>query len=158
MQEDLENRSVTLMINTSKLTGRVLTTAFLKYLEHSKEKKRAQQDVKPQGKQTVKELIAQNQGVEKTELADKDEAKAFDRIAKKYGVDYAIEKGVSADGKSRYMLFFKARDRGAIDQAMAAYAMDYMKKHKRNHNPVQQATNALPAKAKKRTRSRGLAR
>lgn len=158
MQEDLENKSVTLMINTSKLTARTLTTAFLKFLRYSKSKIHEHQDVKPQGKQSVKELIAQNQGVEKTELADKDEVKAFDRIAKKYGVDYAIKKGMSEDGKPRYILFFKARDRSAIDQAMAAYALDFMKKHKRDRDPVEQAIDVLPVKAKKRTRSRGLER
>ena len=54
--------------------------------EHEKE----HHDVKPQGKQTIKELIAQNQGVEKTELADKDEVKTFDHIAKQYGVDLSL--------------------------------------------------------------------
>ena len=120
MQEEIENKSVTLIINSSKLTARTLATAFMKFLRYSKGKLKEHHDVKPQGKQTVKELIAQNQGVEKTELADKAEVKTFDHIAKQYGVDYAIKKGVSPEGKQRYMLFFKARDRSAIDQAMSA--------------------------------------
>jgi len=81
--------------------------------------------VKPQGKQSVKKLIAQNQGVETAEIADKDEAKKFDRIAKKYGVDYAIKKGVTEKGEPRYILFFKARDKGAIDQAMNDYTRQW---------------------------------
>ena len=107
MQEDIENRSLTLIINTSKLTARTLAAAFMKFLRYSKGKVQAHQQVKPQGKQTVKKLIAQNQGVEQAELADRDEAKAFDRYARQYGVDYAIKKGVSEDGKPRYILFFK---------------------------------------------------
>ena len=162
MQEDLENKSVTLMINSSKLTGRTLATAFTKFLRYSKAKIREHQDVKPQGKQTVKELIAQNQGVEKTELADREEVRNFHRIAKQYGVDYAIKKGVSPEGKQRYILFFKARDRGAIDQAMAAYAADYLKKHKREHPPVEQVIDplkeVLPDKNKSRIREKGLVR
>ena len=86
MQEDLENKSVTLIINSSKLTARTLATAFMKLLRYSrnklKEHHEEKQDVKPQGKQTIKELISQNQGVEKTELADKEEVKTFDSIAK----------------------------------------------------------------------------
>ena len=80
MQEDIENRSLTLMINSSKLTARTLATAFTKFLRYTrnKAKEHHNRDVKPQGKQTIKELIAQNQGVEKTELADKDEVKTFD--------------------------------------------------------------------------------
>ena len=73
MQEEIENKSVTLIINTSKLTARTLATAFMKFLRYSKGKLKEHHDVKPQGKQTVKELISQNQGVEKTELADKAE-------------------------------------------------------------------------------------
>lgn len=92
MQEEIENKSVTLIINTSKLTARTLATAFMKFLRYSKGKLKEHHDVKPQGKQTVKELISQNQGVEKTELADKAEVRTFDHIAKQYGVDYAIKK------------------------------------------------------------------
>ena len=80
MQEDIENKSLTLIINTSKLTARTLATAFMKFLRYSRNKIQAHQNVKPQGKQSVKQLIAQNQGVENTELADRNEAKSFDRV------------------------------------------------------------------------------
>ncbi|MBQ8160232.1 MAG: PcfB family protein [Clostridia bacterium] len=162
MQEDIENKSVTLIINTSKLTARTLATAFMKFLGYSKGKLKEHHEVKPKGKQSVKELIAQNQGVEKTELADKEEAKTFDHIAKQYGVDYAIQKGVSPEGKQRYMLFFKARDRSAIDQAMSAYAASYMKKHKRDHPPIQPvvdpAKDMLPGRKKDRVLDKGMQR
>ena len=159
MQEDIENRSLTLMINSSKLTARTLATAFTKFLRYTRNKVKEHDDVKPQGRQTIKELIAQNQGVEKTDLADKDEVKTFDRIAKQYGVDYAIKKGISPEGKQRYILFFKARDRSAIDQAMSAYAADYMKKHKREHPPIETVLDPLkemmPGRKKERVREKG---
>lgn len=60
MQEDIENKSLTLIINTSKLTARTLATAFMKFLRYSRNKIQAHQNVKPQGKQSVKQLIAQN--------------------------------------------------------------------------------------------------
>lgn len=159
MQEDIENKTLTLMINSSKLTARTLATAFTKFLRYSRNKVKEHHDVKPQGKQTVKELIEQNQGVEKTELADKEEVKNFDHIAKKYGVDYAIKKGVSPEGKQRYMLFFKARDRAAIDQAMAAYAADFARKHNRARAPIEAVVDPLgeitPERRHHRTRERG---
>ena len=40
MQEDLENKSVTLIINSSKLNARTLATAFTKFLRYSKGKAR----------------------------------------------------------------------------------------------------------------------
>lgn len=49
MQEDNENKSLTLMINTSKLTAHTLATAFMKFLRYSKNKMRKHQNVKPQG-------------------------------------------------------------------------------------------------------------
>ena len=97
MQEDIENKSLTLIINTSKLTARTMATAFMKFLRYSRNKIHEHQNVKPQGKQSVKQLIAQNQGVENTELADRNEAKSFDRYARQYGVDYAIRKDVSQE-------------------------------------------------------------
>ena len=66
MQEEVENRAVTLVISATKLTGRLLKAAILKYLASRKEKRlqkaRAAPE-KPTGKQTVKQLIGQNQGV-----------------------------------------------------------------------------------------------
>ena len=120
MQEEIENKSVTLIINSSKLTARPLATAFMKFLRYSKGKLKEHHDVKPQGKQTVKELISQNQGVEKTELADKAEVRTFDHIAKQYGVDYAIKKDKTGE-IPRYLVFFKARDADALTAAFTEY-------------------------------------
>lgn len=66
MQEEVENRAVTLVISATKLTGRLLKAAILKYLASRKEKrlqKACAAPEKPTGKQTVKQLIGQNQGV-----------------------------------------------------------------------------------------------
>lgn len=98
MQEDIENKTLSLMINTGKLTERTLATAFMKALKYSWSKVKEHQQARPQGKQSVKKLIGQNQGVDQTELADRQEAKSFDRYARKYGVDYAIRRGRAEDG------------------------------------------------------------
>ena len=66
MQEEVENRTVTLIISSSKLTGRILKSAMSHYLSYQKEKKRENAQngpVKPTGKQSVKEIVGQNQGV-----------------------------------------------------------------------------------------------
>ena len=158
MQEEVENRAVTLVISATKLTGRLLKAAILKYLASRKEKRlqkaRAAPE-KPTGKQTVKQLIGQNQGVEQTALADRQEVKAFERYARQYGVDYAIHKGTSDSGKTRYLVFFKARDRAAIDQAMRAYAMNFLAKRKAQRNVQPQLDTASPSKQKERSRQKG---
>ena len=90
MQEDIEQRSVTLIISTAKLTGRALKAAIAKFLAYQKEAMaRASPDVRPKGKQTVKALVGQNQGVANIEIDDKN-IKDFDRVARKYGVDLSL--------------------------------------------------------------------
>ena len=56
----------------------------------------------------VKDLVGQNQGVSNMEIARTD-LKGFERVTRKYGVDYAIRKDPSQD-PTRYIVFFKARD------------------------------------------------
>ena len=158
MQEEIENRTVTLIISAVKLTARELKAGMDKYLSEKKSKameKARGAPEKPTGKQTVKQLIGQNQGVEQTALADRQEVKAFERYARQYGVDYAIHKGTSDSGKTRYLVFFKARDRAAIDQAMRAYAMDFLAKRKAQRNVQPQLDTASPSKQKERSRQKG---
>lgn len=120
MQEEVESRTVTLAISTTKLTGRVLKSAMAKYLAHLKAKKAAKTTVKPAGRQTVKELVGQNQGVSNIEVSDSN-IKSFDRVARKYGVDYAIKKDKTGD-IPKYLVFFKARDADALTAAFSEFS------------------------------------
>ena len=72
MQEEVENKTLTLIINGSKLTGRTLKSAMDKYLAHRRNKKLNRQSgsVTHKGKQTVKQLVGQGHGVSQTELPD----------------------------------------------------------------------------------------
>ena len=106
-------------INGTKLTGRVFKAAIAKYLAHRGAVK-AQKDVIPHGKQTVKQLVGQNQGVSNVELTDPS-IRAFERIARKYGVDYAVKRD-RANDPPRFLIFFKSRDADALTAAMKEYA------------------------------------
>jgi len=70
------------------------------------------------GKQTVKQLVSQGAGVQNIEITGKN-IKSFERVARKYGVDFALKKD-PAQGK--YLVFFKARDADALNAAFAEYA------------------------------------
>ena len=123
MQEEVENRSVTLAISTTKLTGRVLKAAIAKYLAYVKEKKRLNnrdRPVTPHGKQSVKKLVGQGQGVSNIEITDSN-IKSFERVARKYGVDYALKKDTSGE-KPKYLVFFKAKDADALTAAFTEYS------------------------------------
>lgn len=122
MQEEIENRTVTLIISAVKLTARELKAGMDKYLSEKKskamEKARAAPE-KPTGKQTVKQLVGQNQGVSNIEVTERN-IKGFDRVARKYGVDYAIKKDKTGE-IPRYLVFFKARDADALTAAFTEY-------------------------------------
>lgn len=120
MQEEVENRTVTLVISAVKLTGRELKAALGKYLASRKAQKQGKAEVKPHGKQTVKQLIGQNQGVSNIEVTESN-IKGFDRVARKYGVDYAIKKDKSGE-IPKYLVFFKARDADALTAAFTEYS------------------------------------
>ena len=119
MQEEIETRSVTLIISGTKLTGRVLKAAIAKYLAHRKEKKNAKARAGPvvlHGRQTVKQLVGQNAGVSNMEITDSN-IRSFDRVARKYGVDYAVKKDRSVS-PPKYLVFFKAAVSASASRAL----------------------------------------
>ena len=126
MQEEVDSKTVALVINSAKLTGRLFIAAIRKFLEHNKNKNA----VIPHGKQTVKQLIGQNQGVTTFESNDID-VQGFERYARKYGVDYAIKKVRNDTGKAKFIVFFKGRDKDAIDTAMREYVAKAMSSEKK---------------------------
>ena len=120
MQEEIDNRAVTLAISTTKLTGRVLKAAMSKYLAYRKSKKAEKVNTTPTGKQSVKQLVGQNAGVSNIEVSESN-IKGFDRVARKYGVDYAIKKDKTGE-IPKYFVFFKARDADALTAAFTEFS------------------------------------
>lgn len=132
MQEEVENRTVMLIINANKLTLRLFKEAIEKTLAAMEKRHHDQKlsgPVKPMGKQSVKQLIGQNQGVSNIEINDKN-IKDFDRVARKYGVDYAVKKDRSIS-PPKYMVFFKARDADALTAAFEEYTRKTVRKKER---------------------------
>ena len=136
MQEEVENKSVTLAINTTKMTTRVLKNAISKYLNRLEQQSRASsldrqksQDNTPRGKQSVKKLIGQGQGVSNIEITDNN-IKSFERVARKYGVDYALKKDASRE-TPRYLVFFKAKDADALTAAFKESTGKTLKREQR---------------------------
>ena len=128
MQEEVENRTVTLAITTTKLTGSVLKLAILKFLEAQKNKSRDSPKI-PHGKQSVKDLAKQNQGMNNIEITDKN-IKSFEKSARKYGVDFAVKKDKSVK-PAKYLVFFKGRDADAITAAFTDFTAKMVRKAER---------------------------
>lgn len=123
MQEEVEQRVVTLAINCAKLTEQELKKALVKLLQHWK----AHRQKGPHGKMTVKQLAAQNRGLQSVEVTDQNIG-SFKKIARKYGIDFAPYK---ARGQDRYLIFFKAQDADAMTAAFKEYTAKTVKQHSR---------------------------
>lgn len=137
MQEEVQSKTVTLSINTAKLTARILKSAISKFLAYSKNKSaqnKANKDVVPHGKQSVKQLASQNQGLTNIEITDKN-IKDFDRVARKYGVDYAVKKDKTVD-PPKYLVFFKAKDADTLTAAFTEYTANTIKKKERKESVI----------------------
>ncbi len=115
MQEEVEQRTVTLIVNTAKLTERELQKALTKLLSQMKSQ---QQHHEKHGKMTVKQLAAQNRGMQSVEVTDENIG-SFQHIARKYGVDFAPFK---VKGENKYLIFFKSGDKDAMTAAFEEYS------------------------------------
>lgn len=124
MQEEVEQKTVALVISAGKLTGRELKKAIVKLLAHLKDKKNHPHI--PQGKQTVKQLAGQGQGMSSIQITDQN-IKDFERVAKKYGVDFAVMKD-KHEVPPKYVVYFKGKDADAITNAFKEYTADMVKK------------------------------
>lgn len=122
MQEEVNERTVSLSIKTAKLTGRVLASVLQKWLA---DYKKAHADgLTPQGRQSVKKLMG-HEGA-KNSIQLKGAPRQFDRVARKFNVDYAFYK----TGPKDYLLFFKAGQADAITAAFSEYTKRTLNKGK----------------------------
>ena len=85
MQEETTQKTIALAIKTSKLTASVLQRAMKMYLEHQKHKQPSH------GKIPVKKLVGQGEGAKSIEVTDSN-IKSFERVARKYNVDFAVKR------------------------------------------------------------------
>ena len=159
MQEEIENRTVNLAISTTKLTARGIIRLAAKGLAYIKRKSReaAMKKEKPDGRQTIQQLIGQNQGVTNIDISQTD-LKGFEKYARKYGVDYAITKDKSVI-PPKYLVFFKARDADAMTAAFNAYSAEVLAKSKRPStlnklHKLIDAVKSIPTKVTSRDKQR----
>ena len=131
MQEEVENKSVAISIKATKLTANVLKAALLKALAEMEKKQKNPKVYK--GKQSVKHLVRQGAGVSNIEITDGN-IKSFEKVARKYGVDYAVKKDRSSS-PPKYLIFFKGRDADALTAAFTEYTGKKVRKAQKTERP-----------------------
>ena len=139
MQDEVNEKTVSLCIRCGKVTANLLKAAMKKALtkmEQEKQKLKGQKQPKQdkedktyKGKQSMDKLMKQNVQLSNIEITDGN-IKSFERVAKKYSIDFSLKKDVNAD-PPRYYVFFKARDADVMTAAFKEYTGQSLNKDKK---------------------------
>ena len=139
MQDEVNEKTVSLCIRCGKVTANLLKAAMKKTLvkmEQEKQKLQGQKQPKQdkedktyKGKQSMDKLMKQNVQLSNIEITDGN-IKSFERVAKKYSIDFSLKKDVNAD-PPRYYVFFKARDADVMTVAFKEYTGQSLNKDKK---------------------------
>jgi deferrochelatase/peroxidase EfeB len=124
LHEEVNRESLQLGAKIGKLTAEEIKKALDKLLAQLTELKKNGQQLPTvvHGKQSLKELSAQNTGLSSMELKDPN-LRQINREMKKAGIDFSPVK----TGKGEYLLFFKGRDADAMTHAFNQYTKKLVK-------------------------------
>lgn len=140
MQDEVNEKTISLCVRGVKMSATLLKAALRKYLaDMEKKKQQSKQTIndpgkkreseQKQGKQTLKKLMQQGSELTNIEITDNN-IKSFDRVARKYGIDYSLKRDSSVN-PPRYLVFFKAKDVDVMKAAFKEYAGVSLKKSKK---------------------------
>ena len=133
MQDEVNEKTVSLCIRCGKVTANLLKAAMKKALakmeQEQKQPKQDKEDKTYKGKQSMDKLMKQNVQLSNIEITDGN-IKSFERVAKKYSIDFSLKKDVNAD-PPRYYVFFKARDADVRTAAFKEYTGRSLNKDKK---------------------------
>ncbi len=128
VDEDISRRTIAVSMRATKLTARGLAYALAAVgRKIAKEHRKAQT---PHGKQSVKKLMAHGTAANSIELTG--DTKLFDRVARKWNVDYAFYK----TGPDKYLLFFKSGQADAMTACFSEYSRKVLNKTKSRRIPI----------------------
>lgn len=93
--------------------------------------KRHKKAQRPHGRQSVKKLMAHGENVNSIEV---EAPKLFDRMARRFNVDYAFYK----TGPDKYLLFFKTGQADAMTACFSEYSRKVLDKSKSRRVPIRE--------------------
>lgn len=114
MQEDIEQRSISISIQAAKLSGRVLRSAIAAALR----KMEQERNTPKVGRNSMKRLAGRDGGSNTIEVTGR--IRSFERYARKHQVRYHIEKEPGTD-PPRWTVYFKANQADALTAAFKEY-------------------------------------
>lgn len=140
MQEEVNQKVITLCINGGKLSARILKNAIIRLLRQleqmEKQQQRSRKSPKQErspavyhGKQSMNKLLKQNCQLTNIEVTDGN-IKSFEKYARKYHIDFSLKKDTSVS-PPRYFVFFKAKDVNLMTAAFKEYTGKTLSKEKK---------------------------
>ena len=114
VQEDIEQRTISVTVQASKLTGRVLKAAIAAVLQKMEQERKTPKV----GRNSMKRLTARDPGANTIEVTGR--IRSFERYARKHQVRYHIEKEVGTD-PPKWTVYFKANQADALTAAFKEY-------------------------------------
>ena len=114
MQEEIEQRTVSVTVQAAKLSGRVLKAAIAAALR----KMEQERNTPKVGRNTMKRLAGRDGGMNTIEVSGR--IRSFERYARKHQVRYHIEKEVGVD-PPRWTVYFKANQADVLTAAFKEY-------------------------------------
>ena len=148
MQEEIDQKTIALVVSASKMTGRVLAQAIRIYLQSCKEKSHEI----PKGKQSLADLEKQNAALSSIEITNKN-IRSFYKAAKKYKIDYALKKDKTKEPPV-YYVFFKGRDEERISIAFNEYSQKILKREEKKSVREELKQEKAAEKAQNRQREK----
>lgn len=102
----------------------------------------------PHGRQSVRKLMAHGAATNSIEV---DAPELFDRVARKWNVDYAFYK----TGPEKYLLFFKSAQADAVTACFSEYSRRVLNKSKSRRVPIrEQLKRAAQQLSRQKTRQK----
>ncbi len=110
MQEEVSQKSMAFIIQTGKMTGKVFLQAIEKYLAQERQRRQLNARDKAlhpayKGRMTIREMMKERSGLANIEIHD-EHIHDFERIARRYGIEYAIKKERDKT-PPHYLIFFR---------------------------------------------------
>ena len=132
MQDEVNEKVVSLCISGGKISARILKNVLMKYLQEveRREKQQAEKSaargdpdtsISYRGKISMEQLKAEKKELSNIEITDKN-IKSFATYARKYEVDYCLKKDCSLE-PPRYYVFFVAKDDSSMTAAFKYYTV-----------------------------------
>ncbi|WP_172611377.1 PcfB family protein [Eubacterium limosum] len=133
-------------MKAGKLTARGL--AYVLQAAGRKIRKAHREHQAPHGRQSVKQLMAHGAATSSIELTG--DTKLFDRVARKWNVDYSFHK----TGPDNYLLFFKSAQADAITACFSDYSRRVLGRSKARPAPIKEQVKQAAEQVRQQPRER----